>query len=230
MLKKSSGEYPKPSLFTQFLVRLRQVIFPGSQDYWKKRYSLGGNSGKGSYGKNAEFKSKVLNKFVRENNISSVTEYGCGDGNQLTYAEYPQYIGLDISEQAVKRSSALFSEDASKKFFVYDPNDYESNKQNFAADLVLSLDVLYHLVEDEVYRNYLTNVFNSARKFVVIYSSNDETLGSLHSRHVRHREFTSNINEWFPSWKLIETIKRDKSQGEPKGKEPSVDFFIFQPH
>ena len=130
MLKKSSYDRPKPSALNQFLIRFRQFVFPGSKNYWEKRYSLGGNSGQGSYGKSAEFKSEILNKFVRENCISSVTEYGCGDGNQLTYAEYPQYIGLDISEQAVELSSELFSEDSSKNFFVYDPNDFEMGKRN----------------------------------------------------------------------------------------------------
>ena len=228
MAKKSSDDYPKPSVLIQFLIRLRQVIFYGSQNYWQKRYLIGGNSGKGSYGENAKFKSEVLNKFVLDNNISSVTEYGCGDGNQLSYAEYPQYIGLDISEEAVKRSSALFPEDSSKSFSLYDPNEFEFNKQKFSADLVLSLDVIYHLVEDEVYRKYLQNIFNSAKKYVVIYSSNEEVHGMLHSRHVRHRNVTSDIEGWFPSWELKETIKNDNTQSQSKGKEPSVDFFIFQ--
>ncbi|MEK9628640.1 MAG: class I SAM-dependent methyltransferase [Nitrospinota bacterium] len=226
MINKS--EYPKPSAIVQFFIRLRQVFFPGSQDYWKKRYLLGGNSGKGSYGKNAEFKSEVLNKFVRENNIHSVTEFGCGDGNQLTYAEYPQYTGLDISEEAVKLSSSLFECDASKKFVVYDPDEIDQNQQKFAADLVLSLDVIYHLVEDEVFRKYLTNVFSASRKYVAIYSSNKETDGMLHSRHVRHRNFTSNIEEWFPSWELIQTVKNKNYHGDAKGTEPSVDFYFFQ--
>ena len=107
--------------FVYINLRFRQFVFPGSKNYWEKRYSLGGNSGQGSYGKSAEFKSEILNKFVRENCISSVTEYGCGDGNQLTYAEYPQYIGLDISEQAVALSSDMFSEDSSKLH----PDKYE---------------------------------------------------------------------------------------------------------
>ena len=59
MTKKSPDEYPKPSLFTQFFIRLRQVFFSGSQDYWKKRYLLGGNSGKGSYGENAELRVAI---------------------------------------------------------------------------------------------------------------------------------------------------------------------------
>ena len=228
MVKKSSDDYPKPSVLIQFLIRLRQVIFPGSQNYWQRRYLMGGNSGKGSYGKSAKFKSEVINQFVRDNNIGSVTEYGCGDGNQLSYADYPQYMGLDISEQAVKRSSALFPEDSSKSFFLYDPNEVEYNKQKFSADLVLSLDVIFHLIEDEVYRKYLQNIFNSAKKYVVIYSSNEEIHGMLHSRHVRHRKVASDIAEWFPSWELKETIKNDDAQSESKGNEPSVDFFIFQ--
>ena len=226
MIKKY--DRPKTSFLTQLLIRLRQFAFPGSKNYWEKRYSLGGNSGQGSYGKSAEFKSELLNKFVRENGISSITEYGCGDGNQLAYAKYPQYIGLDISAQAVKLSSKLFLEDTTKNFFVYDPNDFEANKQRFTADLVLSLDVIYHLVEDEVYRKYLINVFNSAKKYVVIYSSNQEVPRILYSRHVRHREFTRHIEEWFPAWELKDTIKDNQSLSDTKINEPSVDFFIFK--
>tara|TARA_B100000686_G_scaffold75536_1_gene81493 strand:+ start:818 stop:1504 length:687 start_codon:yes stop_codon:yes gene_type:complete len=226
MLKKY--DRPKTSFLTELLIRLRQFTFPGSQNYWENRYSLGGNSGKGSYGKSAEFKSKFLNSFVRKNDINSITEYGCGDGNQLAYAEYPQYIGLDISNEAVELSSQLFLEDASKKFFVYNPKEFETNQRKFVADLVLSLDVIYHLVEDEVYRNYLINVFNSAKKYVVIYSSNQEMPRMLYSRHVRHREFTRHIEEWFPTWKLKGTFKNNTLQSDKKLNEPSVDFFIFQ--
>ena len=189
---------------------------------------MGGNSGQGSYGKSAEFKSKFLNTFVHENDIISITEYGCGDGNQLAYAEYPQYIGLDISNEAVKFSSQLFLKDASKKFFVYDPNEFKINQRKFAADLVLSLDVIYHLVEDEVYRKYLINVFNTAKKYVVIYSSNQEMPGMLYSRHVRHREFTRHVEEWFPTWELKGTFKNNNLQSDTKPNGPSVDFFIFQ--
>ena len=148
MLQKSSYDKPRFSKLTQLLIYFRQLIFPGSQNYWEQRYSLGGNSGEGSYGKSAEFKSEIVNKFVRENCIDLVTEYGCGDGNQLTYAKYPQYIGLDISQKAIKLSSKIFLEDSTKEFYVYDPNQFETNQKNFSAELVLSLDVIYHLVED----------------------------------------------------------------------------------
>ena len=228
MSKNSHEESSGPSALVKFFVRLRQVIFPGSRNYWQKRYEIGGNSGKGSYGENAEFKAEILNKLIRDNSIQSVTEFGVGDGNQLTYANYPQYLGLDISAEAIKRCEALFVNDKSKRFSLYDPAKLETNKSDFAAELVLSLDVLYHLVEDEVYRNYLEHVFGSSRKYVVIYSSDEEVSRLFYSRHVRHRNFTRDVVKWFPHWKLIDRVKNRFHQSKLETKEPSVDFFVFQ--
>src|ERR1700689_4886366 len=68
-----------------------------SPSYWDSRYAGGGNSGDGSYGNLAKFKASVLNQFVAENRIASVVEFGCGDGNQVSLAEYPRYVGIDVS-------------------------------------------------------------------------------------------------------------------------------------
>ena len=84
--------------------------FPGTEQYWIDRYASGGNSGKGSYDQLAEFKAQIINSFVKQKNIQTVIEFGCGDGNQLTYAEYPRYLGLDVSPVAI---------DICKKIFVY---------------------------------------------------------------------------------------------------------------
>lgn len=68
----------------------------------------GGNSGVGSYGMFAEFKAGVINDFVSMNNIQSVVEFGCGDGNQLKLANYPIYKGYDVSKAAVASCRKLF--------------------------------------------------------------------------------------------------------------------------
>ena len=39
--------------------------FGGSEAYWKRRYQLGGDSGRGSEGKAAEYKAEVLYAFIR---------------------------------------------------------------------------------------------------------------------------------------------------------------------
>ena len=67
------------------------IVFKSSEDYWIKRYNLGGNSGAGSYDEFAEFKAEIINDFVGKNNVQGVIEYGCGDGNQLKYFEFKKY-------------------------------------------------------------------------------------------------------------------------------------------
>jgi hypothetical protein len=66
--------------------------FPGSAEYWKERYAAGGSSGAGSYNKLAEFKAEVINDFVVRNQVQTVIEYGCGDGNQLERGVYSSVL------------------------------------------------------------------------------------------------------------------------------------------
>jgi SAM-dependent methyltransferase len=99
----------KIPLFKYLVSLIRQILFPGSKKYWDNRYCQGGHSGAGSYGQLAEFKADVLNKFVLENDIQSVIEFGCGDGNQLSLAKYPHYIGIDVSPKAIEICRKLFN-------------------------------------------------------------------------------------------------------------------------
>jgi predicted TPR repeat methyltransferase len=174
--------------------------FQGSEKYWKQRYVQGGNSGVGSYGKFANFKAEVLNKFINEHEIKSVIEFGCGDGNQLKLANYPSYVGFDISKTAIKLCKETFHADKSKTFKLID--EYQGER----ADLVLSLDVLFHLIEDEVFDSYMMRLFHSSDKYVIIYSSNTDKNEAGEALHVKHRHFTRWIEEHLEGWKLIKEI------------------------
>lgn len=90
--------------------------FPGSNRYWEERYASGRNSGAGSYKKLAEFKAEIVNSFVTRHNVTSVIEFGCGDGNQLELANYHRYLGLDVSETVISLCKQRFSSDTSKTF------------------------------------------------------------------------------------------------------------------
>jgi hypothetical protein len=144
--------------FKRILNKKKAIQSFNSRDYWEKRYNSNNNSGAGSYGPLADFKAIVLNEFVKTYNIQSIIEYGCGDGNQLSLANYPIYIGLDVSKTAISLCQQKFKEDVSKKFYLTD----EFKKENIKTELVLSLDVLFHLIEDEVFENYMNDIFNSA--------------------------------------------------------------------
>ncbi len=72
-----------------------------------------GTSGPGSYGKFAEFKAEIINSFVKNNEINSVIEFGCG---YVSLLKVPKYIGLDVSKSSIKMCSMKFKEDKTKSF------------------------------------------------------------------------------------------------------------------
>lgn len=169
------------------------LSFKGSGDYWRKRYRYGGDSGAGSGGASAQYKAGILNRFMAERDISSVIEFGCGDGRQLEQARYHSYLGLDISPKAIALCREKFSADTSKAFLLLD------HFQSQQAEVALSLDVIFHLVEDEVYRDYLERLFASATQYVVIYSTIEESRRKT-LRHVRHRRVADDVARWFPEF------------------------------
>lgn len=204
---------------------VKAFTFPGSKQYWESRYAAGDTSGQGSYGDLAKFKAEVLNNFVHRNNIKSVVEFGCGDGAQLALAEYPQYLGLDISKAAINLCSNRFSEDETKCFTLYLPEKFHENIQQYEADLAISLDVIYHLVEEAVFNTYMHHLFISAKRYVIIYSSNFDK--RMYQQHIRHRKFSRWIEKNQPRWKLIDHIPNRypvKAQG---AYGSFADFHIY---
>jgi len=194
--------------------------FNGSKQYWEDRYQNKGTSGAGSYGRLAEFKAEVINNFVIANNIKSVIEFGCGDGNQLSLANYKNYLGVDVSEQAVKLCKQKFKDDTTKQFV------HSSEYHEQTAELALSLDVIYHLIEQDIYENYLRVLFRSAEKFVIIYSSNFFANKSSKAVHVKHRKFTDDIGG---NWEIIDRLKNKfPYQYENRNDTSFCDFYIFK--
>lgn len=193
--------------------------FPGSQSYWESRYARGGNSGAGSYGKFAEFKARFLNDFVDRLKIGSVIEFGCGDGNQLSLAAYPSYLGLDISETAVNWCRERFAGRPHLRFMLM--RDYQGE----TAELALSLDVVYHLVEDEVFENYMRTLFRSATRHVILYSSDRED--ERPDPHVRHRKFTEWVQANIAGWRLFERVDNIYPFSGDYQEGSFADFFIY---
>jgi hypothetical protein len=198
---------------------LHPINFNNSNDYWINRYKNGGNSGPGSYNKLATFKSEVINNFVTENQIITITEFGCGDGNQLKLANYPKYIGYDISPDAIKLCKNYFSNDKSKDFYLL------SELKNNKCELAISLDVIFHLTEDSVFENYMSMLFNSSEKFVIIYSSNED---GPQQNHFKNRKFTTWIENNESKWELVNKIKNQfPFIGDDKTGSVS-DFYFYK--
>ncbi|PCJ40684.1 MAG: hypothetical protein COA71_10610 [SAR86 cluster bacterium] len=197
--------------------------FSGSEDYWKQRYAQGGSSGDGSYKLLADFKAEVLNALVAKHEVESVIEFGCGDGNQLSLLNFSAYQGVDVSPQAIALCKDQFSQDATKAFSLLE--EYRGQQ----SDMSMSLDVIYHLVEDEVFENHMKLLFESATALVVIYSSDTAQQQKIQGKHIRHRKFTDWIARHINNWELARHIPNKYPY---KGDDTSgsfADFYIYSP-
>lgn len=207
--------------FYQTLSQEEEKIFK-SGDYWNQRYESGGNSGSGSYNRLAEYKASVLNAFVENEKIDLVLEWGCGDGNQLNLANYKRYIGYDVSEKAIEMCKEKFANDKTKQFVCCGNAQFQNELK---GDLALSLDVIYHLVEDDVFEQYMKRLFESSNKYVCIYASNFDEQTDV---HVKHRKFTDWIEHNVGDrWKLERMIKNIYPYDETNPDNTSVSDFYF---
>lgn len=205
--------------------RLRAAVheqrgFPGSAEYWRQRYASGADSGPGSYGKFAVFKAQVLNDFFKEQAVQTLIEFGSGDGNQISLLDVPDYLGVDISPEAVEQCRARFAGAPGRRFVLADQFGPER------ADCTMSLDVIYHLVEDAAFDAYMRRLFAAARRWVVVYSSNREA-DAGDGAHVRHRCFTDWIAANEPGWRLFRHVPNEYPYRGDYRTGSFADFYIL---
>lgn len=182
--------------------------------YWNDRYLNGGNSGNGSYGDSSEYKARVINNIIIENDIELISDYGCGDGNQISlFKNYKTYFGYDVSEFIIEKCKNIFS-GITNMFFT--TNIIEMPK----SDMCISLDVIYHLKDNKALKNYISTVFNKSNKLVVIYSTNYDYYNPKYP-HVIHHNFSKIINSYHKKFELIETLVN------PLENNPS-QFYIYK--
>jgi hypothetical protein len=192
-----------------------------SGEYWEERYRQGRNSGPGSYNRLAEFKAEFLNGFVETHGVGSVIEFGSGDGAQLKLAKYPAYVGVDVSRLAVEQCKDEFK-DRPAFAFMHTSEVTNSTK----ADLSLSLDVVYHLVEYKVFTKYMMGLFRASSKYVIIYSSNKTTEKS--APHVRHRKFTDWVDANISDFALVEHHPNRYPYDDSDPEHTSfADFYVY---
>jgi hypothetical protein len=192
--------------------------------YWEGRYSAGGTSGEGSYGRLADFKARVINDFMAEHGAQSVIEFGCGDGNQLSLLNAPRYTGFDISRTAVQRCIDRFRSDRTKNFFLFDGASYCDAMGVFTADVVLSLDVIYHLVADAEFESYMSHLCSACRKHLILYTTDYD---SAESGHQRHRA----ISVWMqgrPEYALVRTIPNPYAGSADGENRSDAKFLIYE--
>jgi 2-polyprenyl-3-methyl-5-hydroxy-6-metoxy-1,4-benzoquinol methylase len=182
-------------------------------NFWEERYIAGGNSGAGSYGEYAIHKAEVINNYVSKYDIKTISDFGCGDGNQISLLNgYESYMGYDVASYALFLCQKKFSGNT-KMHFCSLMSDLPK------ADLCLSLDVLYHIIDEKEFEKYLLCLFEKSKKFVLIFSSNHKNNNHDAGNYIKHRKFTEWINENV-DFKLVEVIDNDL--------ETSAKFYLYE--
>ncbi len=172
-------------------------------NYWETRYKNGNDSGWGSHDiKSVSFKADFVNGVIKKYNVKTVCELGCGDGNQLKeFTGYEKYYGYDISETIIKKTRSIYVNDDSKIFYEQ-MNDVLKNKY----DLVLSLDVIYHLVNDSIFHEYMSNLFLLS-SMVCLFTTNHDFYNNVNPSHIRNRNVSKYVNDVKPEFKLIDSLR-----------------------
>lgn len=148
-----------------------------AKDYWNDRYNSGHNSGYGSYDDQLDFKLMWLKEL---RGIETISEIGCGDFNfgkhVLELFPNARYVGSDISEVIVQKNQELYPQ----QVFTTD------NSEVPPADLVLCVDVLFHIIDEEELSKILEKLESIWKKYLVItaYEREEEK-----TNHVRIRNF-----------------------------------------
>lgn len=176
------------------------------KSYWEDRYANGGNSGKGSYGDEAIYKANIINKIIKNLNVKSITDIGCGDGNNLQYYKgYTDYCGYDISQTAVNLCKQKYN-----LFFTTNKDEVKLD-----SDLCLCIDVLFHQVDDNLYKETLDMMFNNNFKYILLYTTNHDNNEGM-SEHMKNRKVIDDIKAYNVvkydhfKYKLIDIIGGDK--------------------
>jgi SAM-dependent methyltransferase len=197
---------------------LWQRSFPGSERHWQRHYDHGGNSGPGSYGDFAEYKARLVNQAIAENEIRSIIELGCGDGNQLSYLNIKEYIGLDVSKVAIELCCHRYAGDPTRSFIWYDPRYFQDPLHFVSADCAMSLDVIFHLIEHHVFARYIRNLFDCGRRFVIIYGLDRDENQRGHAS-VRYRRYSEHISRNIHDFRIAKHVPAHEKYG---------DFFLYE--
>jgi hypothetical protein len=129
---------------------------------------------------------------------------------------------MDVSPTVIQRCIRQFGSDSTKSFIAFRDDAFLDRAAALKCEMAMSLDVVFHLVEDDVFDRYMSRLFGSASRYVVVYATNEEIPDA--APHVRHRNFTGWVAHHHPDWFLVEHVVR---AGKEAVSEP--DFFVFEP-
>jgi SAM-dependent methyltransferase len=194
------------------------------ETYWENRYAAGGNSGAGSRNRLLRYKANFINHIIDQYQVKSIIDWGCGDGHLMELLTPKYYLGTDISTTAIEKLIQSHTRWPYRSFMRY--SAYKNNR----AQMAISIDVIFHLVSPESLHDYMQKLFQSAREYVLIYSSNGTVPPSirLHS-HLADNRFTDWIEQHQPHARIILHQPNQYPYDPARPADTSIsDWYLYQ--
>jgi hypothetical protein len=150
--------------------------FEEHDEFFSNLYASGGwgpvSSGGGSSPENTVEYRKFLIKFINENKIKTVWDYGCGDWTFSKLIDWGkvQYTGIEVVKKLVDQLNIKYKKTNIKFFHIT-----EKNSKNFyikKGDLLILKDVLQHWNNEEIVF-FLDKVIDNF-KFIIINNSSSQ--------------------------------------------------------
>jgi 2-polyprenyl-3-methyl-5-hydroxy-6-metoxy-1,4-benzoquinol methylase len=110
----------------------------------------------------ARAKWKTIRKYISE--VENVTDVGCGDLSFWEGQRCENYAGIDISPFILERNRRIWSNGR----FIHSPA--EEYVRGLEGDVVLCMDLLFHIIDDDVYVKILQNLTAYPHKWILIYT------------------------------------------------------------
>jgi 2-polyprenyl-3-methyl-5-hydroxy-6-metoxy-1,4-benzoquinol methylase len=156
--------------------------------FWDLRYALYPElgSGVGSRGDILEFKKNIIKYATYGYNEKNIIDVGCGDLELTKDFEFKNYIGLDVSEEALK-----ISRNKRPDWSFYN-NGITSDAIN-DTDLIMCFDVLIHQSKEQDFKCIIKSILEKAGERVIVGAYNEEP------------QYNSNITHYYNG--ILDEIK-----------------------
>jgi len=194
--------------------------------WWNEWYKGGGTSGQGSRGDLLEFKSDYINTYFRQDAIQTVFDYGCGDGWLAGNLECKNYLGMDVSAEAVMMCKKKINR-PNFYFELVESNLISGNYidlkcvDRFAIkpEAIICIDMLYHVMDNELVNKIIESIFSSSARMIVLYTIPNTKMHGGRTDAINFYNNSETLNRVTKNWRLI-------GETEPKGIS-AAGFFIW---
>ena len=122
--------------------------------YWERRYKTGGTSGAQHH---RDWEWETITKYIADGD--TILDVGCGDMKFWNGLYMPHYLGVDVSETVIEQARSV----------GYNVLCMDALNADFEPrDVVLCLNLLFHLMTVEEFRLMLTNLNRWTAKYLIV--------------------------------------------------------------